>query len=231
MRRADRLFEIIQIMRRRRLTTAAYLAERLEVSERTIYRDLRHLSCSGVPIDGEAGLGYVLRGFDLPPLMFSKEEIEALVLGARVVESWGDPGLVKAARSLLGKVEVVLPDELKGRLDTSPVFAVNFRPQPAVAADLSTLRHAIGERHPIRFAYRRADGTDSVREVRPLCVTFMAPVWMLSAWCELRQAFRNFRLDRMTELQTLDQTFEEEPGRSLADFLREVTAGSSRTTP
>jgi len=114
MRRADRLFQIIQILRRRRLTTAAHLAEHLEISERTVYRDMRDLISSGVPIEGEAGLGYVLRGFDLPPLMFTEEEIEALVLGARVVESWGDRGLVKGARDVLGATRASTGRHLHG---------------------------------------------------------------------------------------------------------------------
>lgn len=224
MRRADRLFQIIQILRRRRLTTAALLAERFEVSERTIYRDVRDLMDSGVPIEGEAGLGYVLRGFDLPPLMFTEEEIESLVLGARVVESWGDPGLVKAARDVLAKVEAVLPARLKGRVATSPIFAINFRPQPEIMGALESLRNAIRRRRKVHFSYVRADGKPSERRVRPLAVTFMAPIWMLTAWCELRRAFRNFRLDRLTDLAVTTETFEEEPGRTWADFMAEVTA-------
>lgn len=124
MRRADRLFQIIQTLRRRRVVTAAYLAEELEVSERTIYRDMRDLSLSGVPIQGEAGVGYALpAGFDLPPLMFTEEELEALVLGARMVESWGDPKLATAARQALNKVEVVLPERLRLQGAEPPLFA------------------------------------------------------------------------------------------------------------
>ena len=124
MRRADRLFQIIQLLRRKRVLTAALLADELEVSERTVYRDIRDLVSSGVPIEGEAGVGYMLRrGFDLPPLMFSEAEIEAMVLGARVVTSWGDAGLAKAAGEALARVEAALPDRLKLRLNQTPLYA------------------------------------------------------------------------------------------------------------
>ncbi len=225
MRRADRLFQIIQILRRRRVTTAARLAEDLEVSERTIYRDVRDLILSGVPIEGEAGVGYALpRGFDLPPLMFTEDEIEALVLGARAVESFADPGLVKAAREVLAKVETVLPDRLKSRVEESALYSVNFHPITDIAEQLARLRLAVRERRKVLFAYHRADGEGSLRTVRPLCLAFMAPRWLLTGWCELRDDFRSFRIDRMTDLRVLDATFIEEPGRSLEDFFRLVSA-------
>ena len=124
MRRADRLFHLVQELRRRPVTTAAQLARELEVSERTVYRDIRDLVSSGVPIDGEAGVGYVLRrGFDLPPLMFTEAEIEALVLGARVVGSWGDQSLAKAAASAIARVEAALPEKLRQKLERTPLFA------------------------------------------------------------------------------------------------------------
>jgi predicted DNA-binding transcriptional regulator YafY len=139
MRRADRLFRIVQRLRRRTaVVTAARLAHELEVSERTIYRDVADLVASGVPIEGEAGVGYRLPrgGFDLPPLMFNEEEIEALVLGARVVKGWGDPALARAAEDVLTKVEAVLPPKLKGRIADATLFALNLREQKEVAAKL-----------------------------------------------------------------------------------------------
>lgn len=221
MRRADRLFQIIQILRRGRVTTAARLAKELEVSERTVYRDIRDLVCTGVPIEGEAGVGYALpRSFDLPPLMFTEDEIEALVLGARTVKSWADPGLKDAAERVLSKVEAVLPDALKARITESAIFALNFRPEPAIGGFLGLLRQAQREQRKVHLHYRRADGIESHRVVRPLCLSFTAPMWMLSGWCELRDDFRNFRLDRMDKIELLDETFEHEPGRSLEDFLR-----------
>src|ERR1700736_2952047 len=127
MRRADRLFRIVQLLRRRKLTTAKQLADELEVSERTVYRDVADLVGSGVPIRGEAGVGYALeRGFDLPPLMFTEDELEALVLGARVVESWADASLAQAARQVLEKVEAVLPERLQDRVSRAALFAPGF---------------------------------------------------------------------------------------------------------
>jgi len=231
MRRADRLFAIVQLLRRRRLTTAAMLADRFEVSERTIYRDIQDLVCSGVPIIGEAGLGYQLRGYDLPPLMFTEEEIEAVVLGARVVRRWADPALQRAADEALDKIETVLPDRLRQRVKQSALFALNFQPDDQGIGALGPLRQAVREHRKIRLAYRRADGQPSSRIVRPLCLAFIPPLWMLSAWCELRADFRNFRLDRIVELEVLDETFADEPGRSLDDFLRFVSADRDGPAP
>jgi predicted DNA-binding transcriptional regulator YafY len=221
MRRADRLFQIIQILRHCRLTTARHLAKRLEVSERTVYRDIRDLISSGVPIEGEAGVGYVLpRTFDVPPLMFTADEIEALVLGVRVVEAWADADLVRAARSLLEKVQAVLPAAADRPLDELPLFSVSFTASPEVAARVAALRGAVRDRRKTRFRYVRADGQESERTVRPLCLTLMMTTWLLTAWCETKRDFRNFRLDRMSYLEVLDEVFGEDEARSLEAFLR-----------
>jgi predicted DNA-binding transcriptional regulator YafY len=220
MRRADRLFQVIQLLRRRNVATAAWLAEELEVSERTIYRDVRDLMLSGVPIEGEAGVGYILRrGFDLPPLMFTEAEIEAMVLGARVVTSWGDAGLAKAAAEALARVEAVLPDRLRERLTATPLFAPGFHVPQEVAASLPALRGAIDERRKIHLDYVSADGSGTERAVRPLALFFWGSVWSLTAWCELREDFRSFRLDRMRELKPLPDRFRDEPGRTLDDYF------------
>ncbi|MDJ0761562.1 MAG: YafY family protein [Myxococcota bacterium] len=224
MRRADRLFQIIQILRSRRLITARYLSEQLEVSERTIYRDINDLVCSGVPIRGEAGVGYALeKGFDLPPLMFTSEEIEALTLGARIVRSWADPHLARAAREALDKIEMVLPQKLKGRIDQMPLFAVNFTPNAQVAERLFQLREAVREKRKVALLYTDAKAKPSQRVVHPLCLTFFAPDWMLAAWCELRGAFRNFRIDRMEQIVIRDEPFQDTPGQTLKDFLQSIT--------
>jgi len=225
MRRADRLFQLIQHLRRRRgVTTAATLAERLEVSERTIYRDVRDLILSGVPIRGEAGVGYALeRSFELPPLMFTADEIEALVLGARFVRSYTDPGLAKAADDALGKIETVLPDALRDRIERSVLFSVNFRPSEQTAQHLEQLRGAIRDGRKVRLDYEDGNGNATERIVRPVCLVFMAPRWLMSAWCELRDDFRNFRLDRVAGLDVLEQTFAPERGKTVKDFLRQVT--------
>ncbi|MEM7049184.1 MAG: YafY family protein [Acidobacteriota bacterium] len=222
MRRADRLFQIIQTLRRRRrrLATAAELAERLEVSERTIYRDIRELVDSGVPIRGEAGVGYLLdRSYDLPPLMFDEDEIEALVLGARMVRTWGDPALAFAAESALAKIDSGLPGELRERLEAAPLFAVNLSLDDPTGDILGRLRTAIRESRRAVLAYEDAQRRASQRTVRPLALFHWGRTWTLGAWCELRQDFRSFRLDRIAELSP-GSIFTAEPGKTLDDLFR-----------
>jgi biotin operon repressor len=169
VRRADRLFEIIQHLRRRPTTRARDLADALEVSERTIYRDIRDLMASGVPIEGEAGVGYVLRaGFDLPPLMFKEQEIEALVLGARIVESWADNELAEAASDAIAKIEAVIPERLRGYMANTALLAPSLHFMEPIAFDLADLRRAIRNRRKIRFRYTDVVGQGSERTVRPL---------------------------------------------------------------
>jgi len=220
MRRADRLFQVIQLLRRRNVATAAWLAGELEVSERTIYRDIRDLVYSGVPIEGEAGVGYMLRrGFDLPPLMFTESEIEAMVLGARVVTSWGDAGLARAATNALARVESVLPDRLKSRIASTPLFAPGFHVSQAIAGPLTALRGALEARRKVALCYTSPRDEQTERVVRPLGLFFWGTTWSLTAWCELRTDFRSFRLDRMTECRTLPERFADEPGRRIEDYL------------
>src|SRR5262245_29257910 len=221
MRRADRLFQIIQLLRRRRsATTATYIAERLGVSERTVYRDVRDLVLAGTPIDGEAGIGYRIRpGYDLPPLMFDRDEIQALVIGARIVRQFGDPALARASESILNKVGAVIPKDLAPLLTDTQVF-VPTRVNDAGAADaLSLAREALIGRRKMRFKYERATGEGTERTVRPLGVFFWGRKWTLAAWCELRNDFRNFRLDRASGSRLLDETFADEPGKTLRDLL------------
>lgn len=225
MRRADRLFEIIQWLRSRRVTTARWLAQRLEVSERTIYRDIRDMMTSGVPIEGEAGVGYALRkGFDLPPLMFNQEELAALSLGARIVRSWADPQLADAAERVLSKIAVVLPEDLKDRIEHASLYSPMVRLNPEVAGVLAGLRLAIDRRHKVRFDYRREDGQPSQRTVWPLGLFFWGTVWTLGGWCELRDSFRNFRLDRIGVLDISDDRYPVMEGRTLQDLIGECRA-------
>lgn len=220
MRRADRLFSLVQALRRRPVVTAAVLARELEVSERTIYRDIRDLVGSGVPIEGEAGVGYTLRkGFDLPPLMFTEDEIEALVLGARVVSSWGDAGLARAAASALARVEAALPERLRPRLEQTPLFAPGFHVRQEIFGALSTLRGAVDNRRKVWLAYTDAEGDRTERVVRPLGLFFWGSWWSFEAWCELRNDFRSFRLDRMREVRVLDEHYFPEAGKTLEDFF------------
>lgn len=221
MRRADRLFRIIQLLRGRRgAVTARWIAERLEVSERTIYRDIRDLIGSGTPIEGEAGVGYTLRsGYDLPPLMFDTDELEALALGARVVAAFGDDDLADAAARVLDKVETVLPERLEGALEGAALFAPRMKRGAEMSARLVDVRLALGEKRKIHMRYGRADGERSERVVRPLGAFFWGHAWTLSAWCELRGDFRNFRLDRIDSLE-LGEVFDDEAGKTLRDFLK-----------
>ena len=221
MRRADRLFQIIQLLRRRHVVTAAFLARELEVSERTVYRDIRDLVGTGVPIDGEAGVGYTLRrGFDLPPLMFTEPELEAMVLGARVVSSWGDQALGRAARDALARVEAALPERLREKLTNTPLFAPGFHVPAETIASLTPLRVALEERRIVWMRYEDAEGVISERTLRPVGLFFWGYRWSLSAWCELRQAFRSFRLDRIRQIDVREERFTPLPGQTLEDLFK-----------
>ena len=225
MRRADRLFAIVQYLRGRRLTTAAQLARWLEVSERTIYRDIADLAASGVPVDGEAGVGYRIRaGFELPPLMFSFDEIDALAIGARFVEAWGGPKLAIGARSALAKIAAALPADKRVALERSPLFAPAFFVDPKPGERLDALRRAILEQRFADLDYTDATERISQRRVRPLGLYFWGDAWTLAAWCELRQDFRNFRLDRIAAVELAAGRFPDEPGKRLEDFLRRMQA-------
>ncbi|MCB9761148.1 MAG: YafY family transcriptional regulator [Alphaproteobacteria bacterium] len=219
MRRADRLFRIVQLLRTRGLVTAEDMAEELGVSKRTIYRDIRDLMESDVPIRGEAGVGYQLRrGFELPPLTFTSEQIEALVLGARLVEARADAQLAEAARAAMAKIEAVLPAPLRRVLLDTQLFAPHFG-SPQDSDQVALLRRAISERRKVRFAYENQRGEPSARQVRPLGLYFWGQVRTLAAWCELRDDYRNFRTDRVTDLVVLDEPFDPDEGPSLEGFL------------
>jgi predicted DNA-binding transcriptional regulator YafY len=220
MRRADRLFQIVQLLRRRRtVTTAKQIAQKLEISERTVYRDIRDLILAGTPIDGEAGVGYRIRpGYDLPPLMFDREEIQALVLGARIVRQFGDPSLARASEAILSKVATVLPKELEPLLADTRLFVPHIVGGSRSADGLAIAREGLTAQRRIRFRYTSERGDATERTVRPLGVFFWGRTWSLAAWCEMRVAFRNFRLDRVSDAALLDR-FEEEPGRTLRDLL------------
>ncbi len=236
MRRADRLFRLLLELRRGRVVTAAHLASVLEVSLRTVYRDVADLASSGVPIAGEAGVGYRLQGLDLPPLMFDREEIEALVFGARVVQGWGDESLAQAAGQALAKIEVVLPRGRSHLVDETRLYAPIHGQRKVEKLPLSSLRRAIRDHRWVEIDYRDEGGRASQRRVRPLALAFYPPVWLLIAWCELRRDFRNFRLDRMAGCGVSAEEFPEEAGKTLDDFLRrmeseEAGAGETQSSP
>ncbi len=234
MRRADRLFEIIQFMRRKSSgsTRARDLSAALGVSERTIYRDMQDLAASGVPIEGEAGVGYVLKaGFDLPPLMFKEQEIEALVLGARIVESLADAELAEAASDVIAKVEAVIPDRLRGYMANTALLAPAPYYMEPIKFDLALLRRALRNQFKVSFHYSDFAGQISERTVRPLSLAFFGPVWLLAAWCELRDDFRTFRLDRIDGFRVEGERFRNEPGKTLHDFLKRPQAWTRSSSP
>lgn len=221
MRRADRLFRIVQYLRGRRLTTAAQLATWLKVSERTIYRDVRDLTLNGTPVEGEAGVGYRLRGgLELPPLMFEMEEIEALTLGARMVEAWSSPELAAAALAATAKIAAVLPPDKQLWIEASRTFVPQFHIPKQLGERFELLRGAIRTHSLVHFVYADEKRRLSERFVRPLSLYFWGEHWTLAAWCETRNDFRNFRLDRVLRLQITGDTFKDEAGKRLSDFVR-----------
>jgi predicted DNA-binding transcriptional regulator YafY len=225
MRRADRLFRIVQFLRLGRLLTARALAEKLEVSQRTIYRDIQDLQLSGTPIEGEAGVGYTIRrDFDLPPLMFTRSELTALVLGARLVRAWGGAENVIAATQALQRIEAVLPADLRSELDSILLYAPDSVMEQHLRERLDELHAACLARHVVTFDYVREDGEWSNRSVRPLALVFWSGVWTLTSWCELRNDFRTFRIDRMQQVAMPGRAFVSKRGERLEDFLQKMRA-------
>lgn len=224
MRRADRLFLIIHALRGRRTALQArQLAEMLGVSLRTIYRDVADLQCSGVPIEGEAGVGYVLRkGADIPPLMFTAAELEALVVGTRFVRAFAGDKLAEGAQAALLKIEAVLPPELRERSARTRIYAPVWRDghKTAFAARIDRLHAAIDARHVLQIDYRDQAGATSRREVEPLCLAFWGGAWTLGTWCRLRKAFRNFRPDRVAACDPTGERFADVKSRDLDSYLQ-----------
>ncbi len=225
MRRADRLFELVQRLRGRRLATAEQLAGWLEVSVRTVYRDIADLQGRGVPIEGEAGVGYRLRpGYVLPPLMFTPAEAQALVAAVRMAQPRMDAAMAAQAEAALGKILSVLPADARAAAESLALFAPDAGLAEPVRAVLEAARTAVVHRRKLSLCYADEQGRESRRTVRPLGTFFWGAVWTLAAWCELREDFRSFRLDRVRELQPLEAGFRDEAGRTLADLLRAVAA-------
>ena len=221
MRRADRLFQLVQLVRGRRLSTADFIAQRLDVSARTVYRDIADLQAQGVPIEGEAGVGYRMRaGFDLPPLMFTQTEAQALVAAVRLARPRLDLALAAQAEAALSKILAVLPAAARAAAESLAVYAPPVGPDEQTRGRLETLRVAAETRHKLRIDYLDLKEASSQRTVRPLACLFWGEVWTLAAWCETRAGFRSFRVDRITALELLPERFRDEPGRTLADLLR-----------
>ena len=220
MRRADRLFQLTLLLGRGRIVTGDHLAQRLHVSRRTVYRDIRDLCSSGVPIEGEPGVGFRMRrGYQVPPLMFTAEELQALVFGARLVQSCADEGLHEAADALLAKVDAVLPPHLKPKLELTGLLVPDFRVSPEVKRALRELRSAVSDRLRVLFRYTQGDGVAADALVRPLCLRYVGGTWTLGGWSERESAFRAFRVYRIAGLKITQDRFAPERGRDLADYL------------
>ncbi len=223
MRRAERLFQIVQLIRGRRLSTAGFIAERLEVSERTVYRDVAELMAQGVPIEGEAGVGYRMNaGFDLPPLMFTKDEAQALVASVRLAQPRLDVALARQAEGALSKILAVLPPAARAAAESLALYAPAIGIDDTTRQRLEVLRVATEARQKLRIDYLDAKGQLSQRTVRPLGSFYWGAVWTLAAWCETRVGIRSFRVDRIQALQVLDERFRDEPGKTLADLFRRI---------
>lgn len=235
MRRADRLFLIIHALQGRRTALQArQLAQTLQVSLRTVYRDVADLQRSGVPIEGEAGVGYVLRkGSDIPPLMFSAEELEAVVVGTRFVRAFGGARLAEAAQAAMLKIESVLPPDLRERAARTRIYAPVWNDdwQRDYQQRIDLLHSAIEAHQVLRLDYRDEAGRSSAREVEPLCLAFWGGKWTLGGWCRLREAFRNFRPDRIVACSPSGEVFEERPGRDLAAYMEAVTQAPDAMMP
>ena len=220
MRRSDRLFDIIQRLRTASgPVTAAALAADLEVTSRTVYRDIATLQARRVPIEGAAGIGYVLRkGFDLPPLMFTIDEVEAIAVGARLVRRLRDPKLQESAEAVLAKVTVVLPERLRNHLSATPIYVSPGIAAEAQGADLADMRAAIRDSRKLYIAYADVTGRRSNRTIWPIAMAYYVDVTLVGAWCELRADYRNFRVERIQSSKVLDEHFDQNNGRLFREW-------------
>jgi predicted DNA-binding transcriptional regulator YafY len=225
MQRAERLFQLLTLLRNRRtVMTARQMSEQLDVSERTIYRDIQSLTLSGVPVEGEAGVGYRLsHRYQLPPLMFDRHEVEALLLGARMVNSWGDSEMAANAKQAMQKILAVLPEHLRHSDESLPLLVPHMEDvQKFYTAHSQPVREAIRAKRCVQIEYTRADEQASSRIVEPLGLIFWGKVWTLVAWCQLRHDYRTFRLDRIQSLTATDDIFATTEHKSLNHFLQKV---------
>lgn len=218
MRRAERLFRLVNELRSRGVCRAEDLAAYFEISVRTVYRDIAHLQASGLPIEGEAGVGYLLRpGFDLPPLTFTFEQLDALAIGLSFVEVAGDTSLSQAAGEVRAKLQASLPEPDKRKLENAPLFA--SRRDGRAAPITKIVRRAIREATVLQLEYRDRDDSLSSRRVRPLAIWAFTDGWLFAGWCELRSDFRAFRLDRISAVEETGDRFADIPEQNLKAYL------------
>jgi len=220
MPRSDRLFDIIQALRsRKKPMTAAALAEELEVTPRTVYRDIATLQARRVPIEGAAGVGYVLRkGFDLPPLMFTIDEVEAIAVGARMLKRVKDPALQHAADSVLAKVSVVVPEGLRPHIADAHVYVSPGMAADAEGADLAEIRAAIRDSRKLFIGYADGQGRRTNRIVWPIAMAYYVDATLVGAWCELRSDYRNFRIERIQSSKVLRERFDQQGGKLFREW-------------
>lgn len=225
MRRTDRLFDLIQILRDGRLHRAGEMAESLGVSVRTIWRDMATLMASGLPVEGERGVGYILRApITLPPMILTGAELDALRAGVRLVADGPDAALARAARVLATKIASVTPAPPEA--DADDLFVFTGKETNRATAHVPLLRRAIKGRQRLTLTYIDPEGRETHRDIRPLALDLTGRVWTLAAWCEQRGGFRSFRVDRIMAIAETEEVFPTEPGRSLADY-RALMAGDS----
>ncbi|MFT5742535.1 MAG: putative DNA-binding transcriptional regulator YafY [Paracoccaceae bacterium] len=229
MRRADRLFQIVQYLRGGRLTTAARLAEQLEVTKRTVYRDIADLIGSGVPIEGEAGVGYVMRaGYEVPPLMFTQDEIVALVAGAKLIRAWGGANMAAGAEEALIKIAAVLPDGARARAEAVKINAFTMSEMTdGLRAMIDRVEAASENNICLEINYTDESDATSQRVVRPLGLWFWGKTWTMVGWCEMRADFRMFRLDRISAMADAG-VFKPARGQTLRDFYADETRRARR---
>jgi predicted DNA-binding transcriptional regulator YafY len=214
------------MLRTRQWVTAAEIADNLEISVRTVYRDMQDLSLSGTPILSETGKGYSLdKAYNLPPITFSEAELESLILGARMVQAWSDMHLAADATRALQRIQSVIPDHLKHAFTTTELRVPAFHIYPDIAENLPLIRKAIKATCKVRLDYERADTEKSERIIWPLGLFFWGKVWTLVAWCELRNDHRHFRVDRMANITPLTDTYTLAPEQSLETYLTREKCG------
>lgn len=226
MRRADRLIKLVHYLRsRRRAVTAKHMAEEFNICTRTVYRDIQDLMDSGVPITGAAGVGYVIdKQYYLPPISFDSDELEALGLGISMVRQWTDDTFAAKASAAFEKIQAVLPARLQGELQQITTYSTPNQPELPWTVSFSGLRECIRTRRKIQIEYSDEAKQSTSRTLRPLALIFSSPVWLLTGWCEKREDFRHFRLDRIRTLQYCDEIFADEPDKNFTAYMAKESA-------
>ena len=227
MRKAERLNEIVHYLRRmHQAITADTLADTFEVSSRTIYRDIQDLINAGTPITGEAGVGYIInKQYHLPPIMFDADEIEAIALGISMVSNWTDEAFAQKAKSAYCKIQATLTAPMLHELTQISTFSAPSRYKIPWKVNFTEVRECIRRKKYVNFTYCDLDDHQTERTIRPLALISFSPVWLLGGWCELRQDFRNFRLDRIKHFTQLNSCFRDEKGKTLVDYLKTSSDG------